>query len=65
MSNQFINLTLDNLNSEHVCCAISDKKHQCGVSNKKAWLKERIPEGHTFRKLDERGKVFIEYAPLS
>lgn len=64
MSNQFINLTLDNLNSEHVCCAISDKKHQCGVSNKKAWLKERIPEGHTFRKLDERGKVFIEYAPL-
>lgn len=64
MSDQFINLTLDNLESEHICCAISDKKHQCGVDFKKQWLKERIHEGHTFRKLDERGKVFIEYAPL-
>ena len=23
-------------------------------------MKERIPEGHVFRKLDEIGKVFIE-----
>lgn len=35
MSEQFINLTLDNLDSEHLCCAISDKKHQCGVDVKK------------------------------
>ena len=33
-------------------------------SLKKNWLKERIAEGHVFRKLDEKGKVFIEYAPL-
>jgi predicted GNAT family acetyltransferase len=64
MSDRFINLTLDNLDTEHLCCAISDKKHQCGVTNKKMWLRERISEGHVFRKLDEKGKIFIEYSPL-
>jgi len=61
---QFKNITLDTLNNEHLCCAIADKKHQCGVDTKKAWLKDRIAERHVFRKLDEKGKVFIEYAPL-
>ncbi len=64
MSEQFINLTCDNLGGEHLCCAIADKKHQDGVATKRAWLAERIAEGHVFRKLDEKGKVFIEYAPL-
>jgi len=64
MSEQFINLTIDNIDKEHLCCAISDKKHQVGVAIKKNWLRERIAEGHIFRKLDEKGKVFIEYAPL-
>ncbi len=64
MSNQFINLTTDNVAQEHLCCAITDKKHQSGVAVKRAWLAERFPEGHTFRKLDAKGKVFIEYAPL-
>lgn len=31
---------------------------------KKRWLADRIPEGHVFRKLQAKGKVFIEYAPL-
>lgn len=57
-------MTMDNLEEEHICCAIADKKHQCGVGVKKEWLKDRISEGHVFRKLDERGKVFIEYSPL-
>ena len=64
MSEQFINLTENNIDQEHLCCAISDKKHQAGVSAKKNWLKDRIAEGHVFRKLDAKGKVFIEYAPL-
>jgi len=64
MSERFINLTECNIENEHLCCAIADKKHQAGVSVKKQWLKERIAEGHIFRKLDEKGKVFIEYAPL-
>lgn len=64
MGDSYINLTLNNLENEHICCAIADKKHQSGVERKKAWLKDRISEGHIFRKLEEKGKVFIEYAPL-
>lgn len=64
MKEEFLNLSLENIEEEHLCCAISDKKHQCGVDSKKEWLKERIGEGHVFRKLNEKGKVFIEYAPL-
>ena len=64
MNETFMNLTLDNLDTEHICCAISDKKHQVGVSVKKQWLKKRIEEGHVIRKLDQKGKVFIEYAPI-
>ena len=56
--NEYINLNLENIESEHICCAISDKKHQEGVRLKKEWLKERIKEGHIFRKLKGRGKVF-------
>ncbi len=60
----FISLTLDNLAAEHLCCAIADKKHQTGVEAKKRWLQEEIQHGHVFRKLDAKGKVFIEYAPI-
>ena len=31
---------------------------------KRQWLAERLKEGHVFRKLDVKGCVFIEYAPL-
>jgi GNAT superfamily N-acetyltransferase len=64
MSENFITLNAENLSDEHLCCAIADKKHQAGVAAKKAWLSERLGEGHVFRKLDQKGKVFIEYAPL-
>lgn len=64
MSENYINLSEDNLEKEHLCCAIANKKHQYGVGTKKEWLKNRISEGHIFRKLDAKGKVFIEYAPL-
>ena len=62
--NEYINLDIENIEKEHICCAIGDKKHQMGVNTKKEWLKERIKEGHIFRKLNAKGKVFIEYAPL-
>ena len=64
MGNGFITLTEGNIEREHLCCAISDKKHQAGVAAKKGWLKGCVSEGHVFRKLDAQGKVFIEYAPL-
>lgn len=64
MSADFIQLTENNIASEHLCCAIADKKHQRGVGLKKEWLADKITQGHVFRKLNEKGKVFIEYAPL-
>jgi GNAT superfamily N-acetyltransferase len=62
--NDYINITTENLQTEHLCCAIGDKKHQAGVDVKKTWLSDRFAEGHVFRKLNAKGKVFIEYAPL-
>ena len=59
----FIDVTPKNLEQEHICCAISDKKGECCVSSKKAWLQERFSDGLVFKKLDARGKVFIEYIP--
>lgn len=63
MDADWITLSPDNLDDEHLCCAISDPKHQRGVAQKRAWLRERLDEGLVFRKLDVRGKVFIEYMP--
>ncbi|MGF7059899.1 YoaP domain-containing protein [Brassicibacter mesophilus] len=52
-----------NITDEHICCAISDKKNEYCVSSKKAWLQQRFEEGLVFKKLNVRGKVFIEYIP--
>lgn len=62
--NEYINLTIDNIDNEHICCAIGDPKHQDGVNNKKEWIKSKLSDGHVFRKLNARGKVFIEYEPI-
>lgn len=62
--NNYINLDMDNIEEEHICCAIGDPKHQDGVDKKKEWMRERLANGHVFRKLDARGKIFIEYEPI-
>lgn len=58
-------ITVDssNIDNEHICCAISDKKGENCVGSKKAWMKQRFSDGLVFKKLNERGKVFIEYIP--
>lgn len=62
--NKYINLDSNNIDNEHICCAIGDPKHQEGVNKKKEWIKSKLKDGHVFRKLNERGKVFIEYEPI-
>ena len=57
-----ITLTADNLATEHICCAISNN-NDCQVAAKKAWLRDRLADGLTFKKGDVRGKCFIEYIP--
>lgn len=62
--NSYLHLTLENIDDEHLCCAIGDPKHQYGVEQKKVWIKNKFNDGYVFRKLNARGKVFIEYEPI-
>ncbi|MGM9550673.1 MAG: GNAT family N-acetyltransferase [Clostridia bacterium] len=64
MNSDFINLTDENIDTEHLCCIIRTKKPHAGVEAKRKWLKDRLSEGHIFRKLNVKGCAFIEYAPL-
>lgn len=61
---EFINLTTENLKTEHLCCIIRSRKPHAGVESKRKWLEARLDEGHVFRKLNKKEAVFIEYAPL-
>jgi N-acetylglutamate synthase-like GNAT family acetyltransferase len=58
----YINVTKENLEREHICCAISNNK-DVQVSSKKNWLSDRLDDGLVFLKSVERGKCFIEYIP--
>lgn len=59
----FIQLTTENINSEHICCAISDKKCADSYQAKKDWLTREFSNGYVFKRIDARAKVFIEYGP--
>ena len=59
---EFVKLTHENMEKEHICCAISNNK-DIQVISKKNWLKERLDEGLVFLKGNVRGKCFIEYIP--
>lgn len=59
---ELIKITEDNLEAEHICCAIANNK-DVQVISKKSWLRERLEEGLVFLKCDVRGKCFIEYIP--
>ena len=55
----YIRITKDNIDKEHICCAMSNKQSVV----KKQWLKQRFDEGLVFYRSEERGKCFIEYIP--
>lgn len=59
---EYIRVTGENLENEHICCAISNNR-DVQVASKKAWLADRFDEGLVFLKSVERGKCFIEYIP--
>ena len=60
----FINITTENIFTEHLCCIIRSKKFHPGIDAKRRWLSDRLKEGHVLRKLEVNAPVFIEYAPL-
>jgi len=59
---EIIDVTCENIEKEHICCAIASDK-DCQVQSKKAWLTQRFADGLVFKKCDVRGKCFIEYIP--
>lgn len=63
MSTEYVDLKIENIDDEHICCAFSDKKCAEGYKAKKEWLKREFGEAYVFRRLNERAKVFIEYVP--
>jgi len=56
-------ITPENIGTEHICCAISDKRCADGVLAKKKLMTSMMGGGYSFQKLDVRGKVFIDYMP--
>ena len=55
----YIRITKDNIDKEHICCAMSGKQSVA----KKEWLRQRFEDGLVFYRSEERGKCFIEYIP--
>lgn len=44
---EYIRVTSENIDKEHICCAISNDK-DIQVISKKAWLRERFEDGLVF-----------------
>ena len=55
-----IKVAENNIEHEHICCAISDQK---SAGAKKEWMKGCFGDGYEFRKLEGRGKAFVEFVP--
>ena len=55
----YVQITKDNIDKEHICCAMSGNQSLA----KKEWLKQRFDDGLVFYRSAERGKCFIEYIP--
>lgn len=62
--NELIRITAENIGSEHICCAFSDKKSETGVLAKKRAMASRFASGLEFWRLDARAKVFIQFSPV-
>lgn len=64
MGENFINITEDNIGSEHLCCIIRSKKPHPGVEAKRGWLRGTYSESLTpraaassnMRRLNMRGR---------
>lgn len=60
---EWLTLTKNNIDNEHICCALSSYQDK-QVLSKKEWLKNQMDNGLVFTKGKIRGKCFIEYLPI-
>lgn len=62
---KLIAINQQNIEQEHICCAIgNDKENQQRSMQKKEWMRSAFADGLTFLRFDVRGKAFIEYIPI-
>jgi ribosomal protein S18 acetylase RimI-like enzyme len=61
----FIKLNHNNIDSEHLCCAISERKCKSGTEAKREMIRSKLNRGYIFNKLDVKGKVFADYCPIN
>ena len=65
---ELIQLTEKNIDEEHICCAISDKKCAESYQAKKDWLKKEFKNGYVFRRVagkykkNGHGKALLQTA---
>lgn len=61
---EIIELTRDNLDNEHIGCALGTNPdaRRCEAT-KKEWMRAAFDEGYRFYRLDARGKALIETVP--
>lgn len=59
---EYLQVTKENIEKEHICCALSSNNEN-EILSKKTWLLEQFNNGLVFLKSKERGKCFIEYIP--
>lgn len=50
MDGEFVNLTPEDIGSEHLCCVIRSKTAHPGVETKRAWLTARLVHMDTLEK---------------
>ena len=55
---EYITITKENIEQEHICCALS-KNNDIQVSSKKKWMKECLDNELLFIKSKERRKFLI------
>lgn len=61
----FVVVDGDTIDQEHICCALGqDRANKARAQTKKDWMKKEFEHGLVFRKLDQRGKVFLESMPI-
>lgn len=44
----YLQITKENIEQEHICCALGAKQYEQAVRDKKQWLSERMEEGLVF-----------------
>lgn len=62
MDGEFVNLTPEDIGSEHLCCIIRSKTAHPGVEAKRAWLTARLVHVDTLEKAKSLPCAFNNWA---